>query len=231
MGLTKLTDNYRTTAITTFTKKLSHEEIQHMLKFYKHVDDITTIQVGMLIRYFKIIDENTLQFCVGGTVLLNDNGKYIRLMNNRLVWHVQLDTAILYMKRNPEEIKQYYQNIIDQQNKNIEELKEILYKQRTTPNIIPIFEDMRHIDDVEIHQMNKYFDLECYHIKSKKMYTYEKIKSIIHKDILVKLFVKKNKEKFELNLNEYIFYRKTNLKITKKDLKYVLDKKINQSKY
>lgn len=109
-------DNYKRPK-HTIQEKMTEEEIEEKLEDYLEVTDIKTVPLKTHIRYYTLIpdDSGVLKkvFRLGGQLKNKDNAdKYIVLSNGSVSWTVQIDTSILYRKMTPDEIKDEYENII-----------------------------------------------------------------------------------------------------------------------
>ena len=97
----------------TYTEKLTQDEIEDKLEDYQEIADLSKVQLGTHIRY--IIDDNgTKKFRLGGK-LINTKGlpTYVVLGNGRLTWSVQTEGTTFYREMTKEEIKEEYEQVID----------------------------------------------------------------------------------------------------------------------
>jgi hypothetical protein len=107
----------------TFTDKLSKAEIEEKLEDYKRVNDIYKIPLNTHIRYF-IISKGEKKFRTGGLIVRNDGlPKYIICSNGVKSWSVQVKNTIFYRKMSLKEIKNEYQNYINELEKKNKNLK------------------------------------------------------------------------------------------------------------
>jgi hypothetical protein len=123
---TKLsTDNYKRPKLT-FTDKLTKEDIEDKLEDYKQVDDIYRVPLGTHVRYF-LIDKGKKKFRTGGLLHRNDGlPVYVILSNGRNTWSVQVKNTIFYRKMTLKEIKNEYDEYIDELEKKNKSLKQMI---------------------------------------------------------------------------------------------------------
>jgi len=102
-----------------------------LLEDYKETS-IMNIPLGTHVRYFSTVDNKKL-FRRGGFLKLN-NGlpKYVILSNGKNDWSVQVKNTVFYKKMSIKEIKEEYEDYIEELLANIEKLNKIvkLYKQK-----------------------------------------------------------------------------------------------------
>jgi len=118
------TKNGYTRPDVTFTDQLSKEQIQEKLEDYKKVDDMFKVPLGVHIRYFSNIN-GKMVFRMGGQ-LHNNTGlpEYVILNSGKVQWSVQVKNTTFYRKMTLTEIKNEYQNIIEdlvQKNKKLKD--------------------------------------------------------------------------------------------------------------
>ncbi len=121
-------DNFKSNQ-KSITQKLTKDEIRKKLEDYRLVSDIRTIPLGTSLRYFKVDKHGKKLFRIGG--LLNYNQKieqgYIGLINNEgKRWTVQIKSGIFYRKMSLQEIKDEYQETIDDIEEENDKLKKIV---------------------------------------------------------------------------------------------------------
>jgi hypothetical protein len=111
----------------TFTENLTKEEINEKLEDYKLVDDISKVPLNTHLRYF-INKNGTMLFRMGGNLKRNlDLPKFVILKNALgTEWTVQVEGTIFYKKMSIIEIKEEYEQIIDDLNKKIKKLKQTI---------------------------------------------------------------------------------------------------------
>jgi len=108
----------------TFTSNLTKDEINEKLQDYKLVDDISKVPLGTHLRYFVTKDGQKL-FRMGGNLKRNlDLPKFIILVNALgTEWTVQIKDTIFYKKMSLKEIKEEYDNIIEELHEKIKKYK------------------------------------------------------------------------------------------------------------
>lgn len=116
----------------TYTDQLSKEQIQEKLEDYKKVEDMFKVPLGVHIRYFSNIN-GKMVFRMGGQLHKNTGlPDYVILNSGNAQWSVQVKDTTFYRKMTLTEIKNEYQNIIDdlvQKNKKLkDENKKLLEK-------------------------------------------------------------------------------------------------------
>lgn len=112
----------------TIQDKMTEEEIDEKLTDYLEVEDIKKVPIGTHIRYFTLVpdEKGEIQkaFRLGGQLHNKDNAdKYIILSNGKLTWTVQIETSVLYRKMTIEEIKDDYENVINELEAEVVQLK------------------------------------------------------------------------------------------------------------
>jgi len=119
--MTKLTriseDNYDK-GLNTVQENLTVDDINILLEEYNEVNEITELKPGIHIRYFTIIKNKKSEqklFRMGGTIIKVDyDKKYIVLTNGTISWSVQINANnILYRKMTSQEIKDFYENMLN----------------------------------------------------------------------------------------------------------------------
>lgn len=104
----------------TVTEKLSADEIQKLLEDYKKIDS-NELKRGFHVRYFKINQDKSVEFKLGGNILkVNGLPEYIVLSNGKLNWSVQCKNTIFYQKMTFTEEKEEFNKIITKQNNDIQ---------------------------------------------------------------------------------------------------------------
>ena len=112
------TDNYKRPT-KTFTDKLTKNDIENKLEDYKKVEDIYRVPLGTHMRYF-LIEKGSKKFRTGGILHRNDGlPKYVILSNGKFTWSVQIKNTIFYRKMTLKEIKEEYEDYIDELEKKI----------------------------------------------------------------------------------------------------------------
>lgn len=114
---------------TTKTDQLTPEEIAKLIEDYQEVTNIRQIPLETHLRYFIKDDDGNMKFRMGGKLFRNngiDEG-YVMLSNgNTKPWSVQLEGTVFYKKMTDAEIKQSFNNIIDDLNKKIKDQKTLI---------------------------------------------------------------------------------------------------------
>jgi len=113
--------------LNTLQEKLTQEDINNLLEEYEQVEDLNDLKTGTHVRYFDIVLNNEMTkklFRMGGTIIKLDLEKeYMVLSNGKLTWSVQLKNKIIYKKMTTEEVKQFYENELDNRDIEIKQLK------------------------------------------------------------------------------------------------------------
>ncbi len=132
MNITKrlVNSEYKRPKIT-FTDKLTNEDIIDKLEDYEKVEDITKVPIGTHIRYFTMVDGEK-KFRLGGTLVRTQGlPKYIVLSNGQFSWSVQMkDVVSIFKKMSIVEIKQEYEDIIEELENTNKNLKLLIMKQK-----------------------------------------------------------------------------------------------------
>lgn len=114
----------------TVQDKLTAEDIEEKLKFYRRVDDIIDVALNTHTRYFSIDKKGKKLFRLGGFITKKgNNGKYVVLSNGRSSWSVQIDSSIFYKKLTLEELAEEYEYIIKQKDIKYKKLKSYVKQQ------------------------------------------------------------------------------------------------------
>jgi len=125
-GGTRLgSDGYIRPKYTT-QDKLTDEEIQEKLKFYKRVEDIQKVPLSTHLRYFTIGKDDSYNFRLGGNLFRADGlPDYVILTNGGRNWSVQAKNAIFFSKMTTEEIGIKI-NELEKENKELKKNNEAL---------------------------------------------------------------------------------------------------------
>lgn len=130
-------DNYKRPK-KTFTDKLTPEEIKSKLEDYIEVEDISHVPLNTHMRYFTLkVNEKTKKkervFRTGGFLINKNNyDKYVILSNvpdtgvinnNKKSWSVNTQTSIFYRKMTLTEIKDQYEEEIEDLQKELDNLR------------------------------------------------------------------------------------------------------------
>ena len=121
--LIKISEDGFKKSINTIQDNLTQEDINILLEEYNQIESIIDLKEGIHIRYYTLIKKNgSVQqvFRMGGTIIKIDLKKnYAVLSNGKITWSIQLnDNIIIYKKMTIDEVKQFYENELD--NKEIE---------------------------------------------------------------------------------------------------------------
>ncbi len=86
-------------------EKYTKLEILDKLEGYDLVDDINSIDEGMMVRYFKKTEEGGLKFCLGGTIV-NISGLpvYFMVQSGIMTWSVQVANSTIFRKITKQDI-------------------------------------------------------------------------------------------------------------------------------
>ena len=115
--------------LNSMQDKLTNEDIEILLEEYNEVEDITLLKPGIHIRYWSIIKKpnggEQKIFRMGGTIIkIDPEYKYIVLSSNqKLTWSVQVKDCIFYKKMTIDEVKQFYENELDNSDAEIKKYK------------------------------------------------------------------------------------------------------------
>ena len=118
---------------------LTKEDIELLLEDYNEVLNITELKPTLEIRYFTTIKNKKL-FRMGGTIIKVDfDNKYIVLTNGKITWSVQLnDKTTLYRKMTLAEVKEFYENEINNIETNVNKYKQTIEKLKNENNNLNI---------------------------------------------------------------------------------------------
>ena len=111
----------------TVQDKLTDEEIQEKLRFYKKVDNIKDVPLSTHLRYFTIGTDGSHSFRLGGNLYRADGlPDYVILTNGGRSWSVQANNAVFFAKMTMNEITELVVDLEknnDKLKKNNKELK------------------------------------------------------------------------------------------------------------
>ena len=117
---------------------LTDEEIKILLEHYNEINDIYELRVGNLVRYYKLINNNNniiKKFRLGGNVIKIDYEKnYLILSNGTISWSIQYNNVIIYKKLTFDELKEFYENEIDEKDIIINKYKKHILEIRNKYN-------------------------------------------------------------------------------------------------
>jgi len=116
----------------TLQDKLTEREIEIMLEDYIEVTDMKKVDRDTHIRYYTVVISNNVArkvFRIGGELkYASDDGVYVVLSNGQMKWSVQTKNSIFYRQISINEIKKEYEDVIDEYEQEILDLKKILKK-------------------------------------------------------------------------------------------------------
>ena len=112
----------------TVQDKLTATEIKEKLEDYIEVDDISNVPLNTHIRYFSKIKQKSGKtkkvFRLGGFLKNKNNAeKFVILTNGSASWSVQVKSSIFFRKMTISEIKEQYEDEIEDLHKKIRKLK------------------------------------------------------------------------------------------------------------
>ena len=115
-------DSYKRPTVT-YTDRLTEEQIRDQLQDYAQIKDISKVKLGSHIKYFSDVGGEK-KFRVGGT-LINNSGlpDYVVLLNGKSTWSVQTKNTIFFRQITISDIKEEYEEIIQNKDKEIIKLK------------------------------------------------------------------------------------------------------------
>lgn len=125
-------DDYKKDGNTT-QDNLTNDDINILLEEYAEVDEITELKPGIHVRYFNIIKKKNSEqkiFRMGGTIIKIDyDKKYMVLSNGKISWSVQINnTNIFYRKMTTQEVKDFYENELNNMEEDVKKYKSIIDK-------------------------------------------------------------------------------------------------------
>ncbi len=125
----------------TFQETLNEEDVDKLLEDYKEIDndELCHVPLNTHLRYHTIKQLENGQvkklFRMGGLLSNKDNcSEYVILSNGKNSWSVQTKTSIFYRKMKLEEIKEEYEQLLDEKDEEINKLKKIINKLKTIEN-------------------------------------------------------------------------------------------------
>lgn len=123
----------------TIQENLTKEDIESLLEDYNEVIDITELKPTLEVRYFITVKNKKL-FRMGGTIIKVDfDKKYIVLTNGKITWSVQLnDKTIIYRKMTINEVKEFYENELNNIETNLTKYKQVIEKLKNENNNLNI---------------------------------------------------------------------------------------------
>jgi len=190
----------------TFTDKMTEYDIKAKLKDYKRlntIEELEEVALGVHLRYFDYVD-NEYKFRMGGVLLNKTNlPNYIVLGNGSKTWCAQAKRCVFFKKMNNKEIEGEYDEVIEQQTKEITKLKDNIKKKV-----------VKYKDGTINGDLTKYVDLIagdyiiCAHKRRKKIYDVMLIYDVkkVKKRIIELNTVDANFNKYKFNIDDYYFY-------------------------
>jgi len=114
----------------TYQDKLTPDEIEEKLEEYIKVEDINKVPLNSHMRYFTFNDKTgKKEFRLGGFLTNRDQSdKYVILSNGSISWSVQTLNSIFFKKMTIKELKQEYEDKIEQLETENNKLKKALLK-------------------------------------------------------------------------------------------------------
>lgn len=111
----------------TLQDKLTATEIKEKLEDYVEVDDIGKVLLNTHIRYFskvKVDGKIKKKFRLGGFLKnKNSSDRFVILTNGKASWSVQVKGTIFFRKLSEEELKEQYEDEIEDLRDEITKLK------------------------------------------------------------------------------------------------------------
>ena len=109
--------------------KLTQEDIELLLEEYEEVNDPTELKVGTHVRYYTMVLNKKTKiyekvFRMGGNIInIDPEYKYVVISNGRLSWSVQIANTDFYRKMTIQDIKQFYENVLDEKDEQVKKYK------------------------------------------------------------------------------------------------------------
>jgi hypothetical protein len=113
----------------TVQDTMTADQIREKLEDYMRVDDIFRVPLNSHIRYFTIEEgkrgKPVRKFRLGGFLYRKDDEdrRYVILTNNNFTWTVQVENAEFYRKMNLNDLREKYEEIIEQMEKKLQKYK------------------------------------------------------------------------------------------------------------
>lgn len=118
--------------LVTKTERITDEQITDKLEDYIQIkkSNLKDVSIGTHLRYFTITKDGEKIYRPGG-FLVNNTGlpKYIYLTNNKLKWPVQIKTSVFFKKMSVTEVKEEYDDYIDQLEHKLKKYKKKIMQQ------------------------------------------------------------------------------------------------------
>jgi len=117
----------------TYTEKLTDDEIREKLIDYKKVEDISKVPIGTHLRYFAMVNGKQ-KFRMGGFLTKLGLPDYVILNNNKNSWSTQLQNCVFFKKMTIAEIKEDYEQYIEELEEKNKKLKIYIQKLKNNMN-------------------------------------------------------------------------------------------------
>ena len=117
--------------------KLTPEDIELLLEEYEEVNDPTELKVGTHVRYYTLVQNKKTKiyekaFRMGGNIInIDPEYKYVVISNGKISWSVQVANTDFYRKMTIQDIKQFYENVLDDKDTEIKKYKHGYDKAKT----------------------------------------------------------------------------------------------------
>ena len=110
---------------------LGEQDIRQRLINYKVVEDIKELVPGDQIVYFEKLDNGKYRYKPGGFIAINRSPDYLVVTNGRSKWSVQLDSHIILVHYNLDELNTNHQQKIVAYERKLDSLRlSIIQKDR-----------------------------------------------------------------------------------------------------
>jgi hypothetical protein len=109
--------------------KLTADDIELLLEEYEEVNDPTELKVGVHVRYYTLVQNKRSKtyekvFRMGGNIIkIDPEYRYVVISNGKISWSVQVADTDFYRKMTIQDIKQFYENILDEKDLEIKKYK------------------------------------------------------------------------------------------------------------
>jgi hypothetical protein len=135
----------------TVQDNLTQEDIELLLEEYEQIASFDELKEGMHIRYYTTIKKKQV-FRMGGTIIKLDLDKNFAVVTNGHVnWSVQLNSnTIIYRKMTTEEVKQFYENELDNKEMELKKCRSNIEKLKNGYKQIQAENEQLHIDNKQL---------------------------------------------------------------------------------
>jgi hypothetical protein len=121
-------DDYQVTG-NELQNNLIEEDVNLLLEEYDEIDNTEDLKLGMHVRYYTITRKKNgninKKFRLGGNIIkIDHNDKYLVLSNKKISWCVQFNNTIFYKKMSLSDIKDFYENELDEKDNIINKLNQ-----------------------------------------------------------------------------------------------------------